>query len=90
PGAFASHEERVLGAIVSGATGSTVIARRLRVSRRTEKSVLRDLVEQGVCHKTTSGRAVEYRVEDTSFFEPSLERFSRVVDAHARPSPNPE
>lgn len=90
PGAFASHEERVLGAIVSGATGSTVIARRLRVSRRTVQSVLRDLVEQGVCHKTTSGRAVEYRVEDTSFFEPSLERFSRVVDAHARPSPNPE
>lgn len=53
------------------------VATELGVALRTVQACLRDLMEEGACEAQKSGRTVAYRVEDTTFSEPSRVIFSR-------------
>ena len=52
------------------------LARTLRVPLRTVQAILGELVEEGACEMNKDGRKVVYRLEDTTFYEPSLTRLS--------------
>lgn len=65
-------EDRILRALaVEGSTTARDISASLSVALRTVQEALRDLTEAGACLKERRGRAIEYRVEDTTFSEPT-------------------
>ncbi|MEM7608349.1 MAG: hypothetical protein AAF411_23585, partial [Myxococcota bacterium] len=53
---------------------SDAIARQLAVPLRTVQRALRDLVDVGSCEVVAEGRRSFYRIEDTTFSEPTLTR----------------
>ena len=71
-------EERILGLLAAGHGRVTArqIADELRIALRSVQSALGDLVETGACTMEREGRRVEYAVEDTTFYEPSLHRLA--------------
>ncbi len=60
----------------AGRASARDIATALGVSARTVQNVLRDLVGEGACEVEGRGPSVFYRLEDTSFREPTLERLA--------------
>jgi hypothetical protein len=54
-----------------GAMSAEHAAQRLGVPLRTVQALLAQLVEEGECHADKNGRRVQYRVEDTTFSEPT-------------------
>jgi DNA-binding transcriptional ArsR family regulator len=54
-----------------GAVGSDEIASELRLSVRATQSALKQLVEDGALQVERQGRHVQYRVDDTTFSEPT-------------------
>ncbi|MEO1482756.1 MAG: hypothetical protein AAFU77_11670 [Myxococcota bacterium] len=67
-------EERVLDCLALGVPTAKAIAASLAVPVRSVQDALKSLVEAGVCEAQKDGRALAYRVEDTTFFAPTLER----------------
>ena len=69
-------EEHILALLGSGPgrLGAKEIAQRLSLPLRTVQATLAELVEGGVCEVEREGRRVSYRVEDTTFREPTLHR----------------
>jgi hypothetical protein len=65
-------EECVLRLLATrGQAGSEDIAGELRISVRAVQAALKQLVEDGACHPERQGRAIVYRVDDTTFSEPT-------------------
>jgi hypothetical protein len=65
-------DDRVLRALAEGgAMSAKDAAQRLGVPLRTVQALLAQLVEEGECHADKNGRRVQYRVEDTTFSEPT-------------------
>lgn len=71
-----SLEERVLRAMAAnvGTVSAQQAAASVGVSLRYAQVALQKLVEQGQCVVARAGREVAYRLEDTTFFEPTLDR----------------
>lgn len=69
-------EEIVLRAIAEAPSGVSAreLADRLLIPLRTVQQCLGELVESGTCETHKSGKGVRYRVEDTTFGEPTLSR----------------
>jgi hypothetical protein len=63
-------------ALREGRASASEIAEALGVSARTVQTALKDLVLEGVCAVDGKGRAVSYKLEDTTFWEPTLDRMS--------------
>ncbi len=75
-------EERVmhhLGA-TGGALGARDLAEALGINLRAAQRALRALLEGGACTVDKQGRAAMYRLEDTTFVEPTRSRVSPGVD----------
>jgi hypothetical protein len=86
PRAAQALEERVmhfLGARASAASAKDV-ADALGISVRAAQRALKLLVEEGACENTSKGRGAEYRLEATTFLEPTR---SRVAQLASRPPP---
>jgi hypothetical protein len=65
-------EDQLLRALARGRGRSArEVASELGVALRTVQSALRTLVDEGECSAERKGRVVEYRVEDTTFDEPT-------------------
>ena len=77
-----SVEERVLLKVAQSHAGltSSAIARALQVPTRRVHAVLRTLTAEGACVSERDGRRVYFRVEDTTFNEPSLHRLGKLTD----------
>lgn len=64
--------DRVLRALASRSGASArELSRELTIPLRTVQAALRELVEQGLCRGHKRGRDQQYRVEDTTFREPT-------------------
>jgi len=57
-----------------GTASARMVADALGVSPRLVQQVLRDLIDSGACAIQRDGRAISYCLEDTTFFEPTLDR----------------
>jgi DNA-binding transcriptional ArsR family regulator len=57
-----------------GRASAREIAEALGVSSRTVQTVLRGMLDDGVCSSVRDGRRVEYRLEDTTLSEPTVSR----------------
>ena len=66
---------RVMASRVDGVR-SQDIAETLRVPLRTVQATLGEMVTEGACETHKEGRSPMYRLEDTTFYEPSLTRLS--------------
>ena len=66
---------RSMSTAIEGA-GSRELADALQLPLRTVQAILGELVEEGACEVAKAGRKVLYRLEDTTFYEPSLTRLS--------------
>jgi hypothetical protein len=65
-------EDRVLRALAErGGLGAREAAEAIGIPLRTVQAALARLVEEGACLTERRGRAVAYRVEDTTFSEPT-------------------
>ncbi len=65
-------EDRALSHIaLGGAASARAIAERLGVSLRSAQLALEALIREGLCDRARVGNAVVYRVEDTTFHEPT-------------------
>lgn len=65
-------EDAVLRLLASrGAVSSEEIASELRVSVRAAQSALKQLMADGACSQERQGRQIQYRVDDTTFSEPT-------------------
>jgi DNA-binding transcriptional ArsR family regulator len=63
---------RVLRLLASrGASNAEDLASDLQVSQRTIQIALQHLVADGVCQQQRAGRAITYKVDDTTFSEPT-------------------
>jgi DNA-binding transcriptional ArsR family regulator len=72
PRAERSVDERILRALaLRKGTKARDVAGRLGIPLRTVQLALSRLVDDGACEAVKEGRAVEYRVEDTTFTEPT-------------------
>ncbi|MGE0790797.1 MAG: hypothetical protein AB7S26_34300 [Sandaracinaceae bacterium] len=72
PRAPRSIDDAVLSSLARGAAGSARdAARELGVPLRNVQHALKRLVEEGACEVEKHGREVRYRVEDTTFSEPT-------------------
>jgi hypothetical protein len=70
-------EDAVLRLLASkGAVSSEEIASELRVSVRSAQAALKQLVSDGACSVERQGRQIQYRVDDTTFSEPTPYRTS--------------
>lgn len=76
PRADGSLDDEVLFALAtrSGRAGAKDLASDLSVPLRTVQDALRRLVELGACVRAKRGRAVEYMLEDTTCYEPTVHR----------------
>lgn len=64
--------ERLLTFIAaSGSMTTEQAAEALGLPVRTVRTAVRRLVDEGVCHETRDGRHLSYRIEDTTFEEPT-------------------
>jgi len=71
-------DEQILRALGSrGGATTREAAHLLSVPPRTVRRALSRLVSEGVCRQITSGSRVRYELEDTTFSEPTVARFSR-------------
>ncbi len=59
-----------------GKASASELADALGVSSRTVQTIVKGLVEDGVCEVVGKGRASHYKLEDTTFWEPTIERMS--------------
>ncbi|MBZ0119600.1 MAG: hypothetical protein K8H88_21595, partial [Sandaracinaceae bacterium] len=78
-------EERVmhyLGARSSPA-GAKEVAEALGISVRAAQRALRLLADEGACETTSNGRGAQYRLEDTTFLDPTRSRVERLTSAPA-------
>lgn len=77
PRCAASLTDRVLFEVVrqGGAMSSKKLSERMTLSVRTVQNALKTLVDEGLCDIQRVGREVYYRVEDTVFSEPSVQRW---------------
>lgn len=66
-----SVASRLLLQIARNPTGARSLAKALAVPLRTAQLALHELVDDGSCVRVRKGNAVEYRVEDTTFLEPT-------------------
>ena len=64
-------EDSILHAIAQRAGSAKDIARQMDVPLRTVQLLLKGLVEDGACQSERDGRQIAYRVEDTTFHEPT-------------------
>jgi DNA-binding transcriptional ArsR family regulator len=63
---------RVLRLLASrGACRAEELAQNLNVSQRTVQLALQQLLADGACQKERNGREIRYRVDDTTFCEPT-------------------
>ncbi|MEM6531079.1 MAG: helix-turn-helix domain-containing protein [Myxococcota bacterium] len=81
PDAQDSLEERVLEQLTVGLLSTRDLAAKLNAPVRSIQAALKALVDSGVCEALKRGKGTVYRVEDTSFFEPTLTRLSRFSGA---------
>jgi hypothetical protein len=66
-------DDRLLRTLATSRSGTArETAEMLDLPLRTVQTALKQLVEEGVCVTEKRGRRVEYRVEDTTFSEPTL------------------
>jgi hypothetical protein len=63
-------------ALREGRASAREISESLGVSSRTVQTALKELVLEGVCAMDGKGPAVSYKLEDTTFWEPTLDRLS--------------
>ena len=57
-----------------GRASAREIAEALGVSSRTVQTVLRGMLDDGICSSVRDGRRIEYRLEDTTLSEPTVSR----------------
>lgn len=63
---------RLLGVVATrGAASAKDAARRLQIPLRTAQAALQDLMKDGTVERVRRGNIVEYRLEDTTFSEPT-------------------
>jgi DNA-binding transcriptional ArsR family regulator len=75
PRCAVGSEDRALQHIALGGLASArSIAEALGVSLRSAQQALESLVREGLCGRERDGNAVMYRVEDTTFHEPTQRR----------------
>ncbi|MEM9072597.1 MAG: hypothetical protein AAGE52_29080 [Myxococcota bacterium] len=67
-------ENRLLRALAGGATTAKAAAEVAGVSLRRAQSALQALADEGACLAEKEGRRLAYRVEDTTFAEPTAHR----------------
>ncbi|MEO0815558.1 MAG: hypothetical protein AAFY60_22045, partial [Myxococcota bacterium] len=77
PRCATSMADRLLFEVVraGGAVSSKALAAQQGVSLRVVQQVLQQLTQDGLCRTQRSGREVFYVVEDTTFYEPSVNRW---------------
>jgi hypothetical protein len=79
--------ERILALLAAGHGRVTAkqIAEALAIAVRSVQGTLGELVDEGACVAERVGRRVEYGVEDTTFYEPSLHRLAARPPGASRP-----
>ena len=75
-------DDRVLQFIALQPSGASTkeISRGVGLAVRTIQKSLQRLVEDGACLPVRQGRAIGYRLEDTAFSQPTLERMSPLLE----------
>lgn len=56
----------------SGTLTATHVAERMGIPLRTAQQTLKELANDGACHAERAGREIKYRLEDTTFTEPTV------------------
>ncbi|MEM9192403.1 MAG: helix-turn-helix domain-containing protein [Myxococcota bacterium] len=82
-----SIDDRILRTLAeSGMSNARATAEKLGAPLRSVQHALKRLVDEGACFVEKQGRAVHYRIEDTTFFEPTRERLRYAAVDPRHPS----